>query len=92
VSVPTALSPCLSYSSRLSLLSRLSEPASLALVLPSGFDASAGIVTPMSFVVTGGPWALRNSFAPATLRTDPFRRWRDRHVVGMVAEPEPLPL
>ena len=34
----------LSYSSRLSLLSRLSEPVSLALVLPSGFDASAGIV------------------------------------------------
>jgi hypothetical protein len=37
----------------LSLLSRLSEPASLALVLPSGFDVSAGIVTPLSFVVTG---------------------------------------
>jgi hypothetical protein len=43
----------LSYSSRLSLLSRLSEPVSLALVLPSGFDASAGMVTPRSFVVTG---------------------------------------
>ena len=44
----------LSYSSRLSLLSRLSEPAPLALVLPSGFDASAGIVTPRSFVVRRG--------------------------------------
>jgi hypothetical protein len=43
----------LSYSSRLSLLSRLSEPASLALVLPSSFDVSAGIVTPLSFVLTG---------------------------------------